>query len=132
MTVSTVGLVLDASAILAYTQGKADVDELVATVVADGGKVLVPAVALAETRSELAYSEELRRLDELLGEAQVAVLSLDGADAVGLGRLAARLNGSIGLAHAVAEAQRHEARLLTAHGGTVRRNIGELDGIVDL
>ncbi|GAA0734744.1 type II toxin-antitoxin system VapC family toxin [Dactylosporangium roseum] len=132
MTGPAVGLVLDASAILAYTQGKADVDELVATVVADGGKVLVPAVALAETRSELAYSEELRRLDELLGEARVTVLSLDGADAAGLGRLAARLNGSIGLAHAVAEAQRHEARLLTAHGGTVRRNIGELDGIVDL
>jgi PIN domain nuclease of toxin-antitoxin system len=132
MTDHVVGLVLDASAVLAYTQGKADVDELVATVVADGGKILVPAVALAETRSELAYSEELRRLDELLAEAQVSVLPLDSADAVGLGRLAARLNSSIGLAHAVAEAQRHEARLLTAHGGTVRRNIGELDGIVDL
>jgi PIN domain nuclease of toxin-antitoxin system len=125
-----VGLILDASAVLAYTQCKSEVDELIAAVVADGGAVLVPAVSLAETRSELAYSEELSRLDELLGT--VGIAPLDGTDAVGLGRLASRLNGSIGLAHAVAEAQRHEARLLTAHGATVRKNIGELDGIVDL
>ncbi|MDG6102592.1 hypothetical protein Daura_42290 [Dactylosporangium aurantiacum] len=124
------GLVLDPSAVLAYTQGKAGVDDLVSTVLADGGAVVVPAVALAETRSELAYAEELARLDTLLGT--VTVAPLDGGDAVGLGRLASRLNGTLGLAHAVAEAHRHEARLLTAHGPTVRRTIGELDGIVDL
>lgn len=124
------GLVLDPSAVLAYTQGDTGVDELVSTVLADGGTVFVPAVSLAETRSELAYAEELGRLDVLLGA--VTVAPLGGDDAVGLGRLASRLNGSLGLAHAVAEAHRHEARLLTAHGPAVRRTIGELDGIVDL
>ncbi|GAA3252004.1 PIN domain-containing protein [Dactylosporangium siamense] len=123
-------LVLDASAVLAYTQGDTGVDELVSTVLADGGTVVVPAVALAETRSELAYAEELARLDALLGT--VTVAPLGGADAVGLGRLASRLNGSLGLAHAVAEAHRHEARLLTAHAPAVRRAIGELDGLVEL
>jgi PIN domain nuclease of toxin-antitoxin system len=130
MTEDGVDLVLDPSAVLAYTQGEAGVDALAATVVAGGGTVFVPAVSLAETRSELAYSEELSRLDRLLAVATVA--PLDGADALGLGRLASRLNGSIGLAHAVAEAERHEARLLTAHGAAVRKNIGELHGIVDL
>lgn len=125
-----VELVLDASAVLAYTQGEADVEDLIAAVTTDGGAVLVPAVALAETRSELAYSEELSRLDRLLG--LVTIAPLDGADAAGLGRLAARLNGSIGLAHAVAEAQRHEAPLVTAHGAAIRRTVGELDGIVEL
>jgi PIN domain nuclease of toxin-antitoxin system len=124
------GLVLDPSAVLAYTQGDDGVDALVATVLADGGTVFVPAVALAETRSELAYAEELGRLDTLLDV--VSVAPLVGDDAIGLGRLASRLNGSLGLAHAVAEAHRHEARLLTAHGPAVRRAIGELDGIVDL
>ncbi|MFF5227287.1 PIN domain-containing protein [Dactylosporangium sp. NPDC000521] len=125
-----IGLVLDPSAVLAYTQGDTGVADLVSTVLADGGTVVVPAVSLAETRSELAYAEELARLDTLLSTATVA--PLDGVDAVGLGRLASRLNGSLGLAHAVAEAHRHEARLLTAHAPTVRRTIGELDGIVDL
>jgi PIN domain nuclease of toxin-antitoxin system len=126
----TTGLVLDPSAVLAYTQGDDGVDALVATVLAGGGTVVVPAVALAETRSELAYAEELARLDTLL--LAVTVVPLDSADAVGLGRLASRLNSGLGLAHAVAEAHRHEARLLTAHGAAVRRTIGELDGIVDL
>ena len=124
------GLVLDPSAVLAYTQGNDGVDDLVSTVLADGGTVVVPAVALAETRSELAYAEELARLDTLLGA--VTVAPLGGDDAVGLGRLASRLNSGLGLAHAVAEAHRHEARLLTAHGSVVRRAIGALDGIVDL
>ncbi|MEV4508958.1 PIN domain-containing protein [Dactylosporangium sp. NPDC049525] len=126
----TVGLVLDPSAVLAYTQGDDSVDAMVATVLADGGTVVVPAVALAETRSELAYAEELGRLDTLIGV--VTVAPLGGDDAIGLGRLASRLNSGLGLAHAVAEAHRHQARLLTAHGSAVRRNIGELDGIVDL
>ncbi|GAA1523702.1 hypothetical protein GCM10009827_045200 [Dactylosporangium maewongense] len=125
-----VGLVLDPAAVLAFTQGDLGVADLVSLVLADGGTVVVPAVSLAETRSELAYAEELARLDTLLSTATVA--PLDGGDAVGLGRLASRLNGSLGLAHAVAEAHRHEARLLTSHGPTVRRTIGELDGIVDL
>ena len=126
----TTGLVLDPSAVLAYTQGNTGVDDLVSAVLADGGTVVVPAVALAETRSELAYAEELARLDTLLGA--VTVAPLGGDDAVGLGRLASRLNSGLGLAHAVAEAHRHEARLLTAHAPAVRRAVGELDGIVEL
>ncbi|GGM43636.1 PIN domain-containing protein [Dactylosporangium sucinum] len=125
-------LVLDTSAILAYTQGKAGVEELVANVVAGGGTVVVPAVAVAETRGELDYREELGRLDALVATTGVRVAPLDGADAVDLGRLASRLNSTVGLAHAVAEAQRHEARLVTAHGAHVRRSLGDLNGIVDL
>jgi len=125
-----VALVLDPSAVLKYTQGKSEIDDMIATVRAGGGAVLVPAVSLAETRSELAYSEELGRLDELL--AAVTVAPLAGADAAGLGGLASRLNGSIGLAHAVAEAQRHAARLLTSHGAAVRKSVGDLDGVLDL
>src|SRR5687767_9949070 len=43
-----VGLVLDASAVLAYTQGKGAVDELLAAVADEDGGTVVAAVALAE------------------------------------------------------------------------------------
>jgi hypothetical protein len=122
-------LVLDSSAILAYTQRKSAVTPLFGEVSA----VVLPALALAETRAELAYTEELFLLSLLTSRLpHVVVAPLSADDAVGVGRLAALLDGRLGLAHAVAEAHRREALLLTAYGKAVRKAIGELDGIVDL
>jgi hypothetical protein len=123
------GLVLDSSAILAYTQRKSAVAPLLGEV----PSVVLPALALAETRAELAYKEELFLLSLLTSRLpHVLVAPLSAGDAVGVGRLAAMLDGRLGLAHAVAEAHRREALLLTAYGKAVRKAIGELDGIVDL
>jgi hypothetical protein len=60
--VMTIGLVLDPSAILAHTQREKGVAHLLA--LAD--RVLLPALALVETRAELAYKEELHLLDLLV------------------------------------------------------------------
>jgi PIN domain nuclease of toxin-antitoxin system len=123
------GLVLDASAILAYTQREHGVVELIGEVDA----VLLPALALAETRAELAYKDELLLLfllTEKLPNARILPLLAD--DALGVGRLSAMLDGRLGLAHAVAEAHRHEAPLLTAYGKTVRKALGDLHGVLDL
>jgi PIN domain nuclease of toxin-antitoxin system len=122
-------LVLDASAILAYTQREHGVVELFGEV----DQVLLPALALAETRAELAYKDELLLLfllTEKLPNARILPLRAD--DALGVGRLSATIDGRLGLAHAVAEAHRHEAPLLTAHGKTVRRTVGDLHGVLDL
>jgi hypothetical protein len=122
-------LVLDSSAILAYTQRKSAVVPLLGEV----SSVVLPALALAETRAELAYKEELFLLSLLTSRLpHVVVAPLEASDALGVGQLAAALDGRLGLAHAVAEAHRHEALLLTAYGKTVRKALGELDGIVDL
>lgn len=125
----TISLVLDPSAVLAYTQRKKGVADLL--VVAD--EILLPALAVVETRAELAYREELRLLDLLTGGFPTArILPLEAPDATGVGHLAALLDGRLGLAHAVAVAYQHSARILTAHGKAVHRAVGDLDGILDL
>jgi len=125
----TGSLVLDPSAILAYTQRKKGVADLLA--VAD--RILLPALAVVETRAELVYREELHLLDLLTdGFPTVEIIALPASDALGVGRLAALLDGKLGLAHAVAVACQHEARIISAYGKAVRRAVGDLDGIVDL
>src|SRR5438105_14511736 len=122
-------LVLDSPAIIAYTQRENGVADLLA--VAD--RVLLPALAVVETRAELAYREELFLLDLLVNRLPtVEIVSLPAADTVGVGRLAALLDGRLGLAHAVAVACRHRARILSAPAKTVRRALGDLDGVIDL
>jgi PIN domain nuclease of toxin-antitoxin system len=123
------GLVLDPSAILAFTQKEKGVGDLLAAASA----VLLPALAVVETRAELAYREELHLLDLLIDRLPtVELVGLAAADAVGVGRLAALLDGRLGLAHAVAVAYRREARILSVHGKAVRRAVGDLDGVLDL
>jgi PIN domain nuclease of toxin-antitoxin system len=122
-------LVLDPSAILAYTQRENAVADLLA--VAD--RILLPALAVAETRAELAYREELHLLDLLTDRLPtVEIIPLPAPDAIGVGRLAALLDGRLGLAHAVAVACQHEARIVSAYGKAIRRAVGDLNGIVDL
>ena len=122
-------LVLDPSAVLAYTQGKHGVVELFGEV----DEIILSGLAVAETRSELVYSEELFLFDLLIYRLPtVTVTPLLTDDAVGTGRLAAMLENRLGLAHSVLEAHRHEALLLTAHAKTVRRAIGDLAGVLDL
>lgn len=122
-------LVLDASAVLAYTQRKHHVLELVG----EADEVILAGLALVEVRSELVYSEELFLFDLLIYRLPtLTVTPLAAGDAVGVGRLGAMLENRLGLAASVLEAHRREALLLTAHGKLVRKAIGELSGVLDL
>lgn len=122
-------LVLDASAVLAYTQRKHRVLELIG----EADEVILAGLALAEVRSELVYSEELFLFDLLIYQLPtLTVTPLVAEDAVGIGRLGAMLENRLGLAASVFEAHRQEALLLTAHGKLVRKAIGELSGVLDL
>jgi hypothetical protein len=122
-------LVVDPSAVLAYTQRKHNVAELLG----EADEVILAGLALAEMRSELVYSEELYLFDLLIYRLPtLTVTPLLAEDAVGVGRLAAMLENRLGLAASVLEAHRREALLVTAHAKLVRKAIGELSGVLDL
>jgi hypothetical protein len=122
-------LVVDPSAVLAFTQRKHNVVELLG----EADEVILAGLALAETRSELVYSEELYLFDLLIYRLPtLSVTPLLAEDAVGVGRIAAMLENRLGLAASVLEAHRQEALLVTAHAKLVRKAIGELAGVLDL
>jgi hypothetical protein len=62
----------------------------------------------------------------------VVLLPMLADDTRLIGEYTAGLAQRLELAHAVREAERHEAQLVTADGDLVRRAFGELYGIVDL
>ena len=122
-------LVLDPSAVLAYTQRKQHVVELIG----EADVLILAGLAVAEIRSELVYSEELFLFDLLIYRLPtLSVTPLAAADAVGVGRLAAMLENRLGLAASVLEAHRQDALLLTAHAKLVRKAIGDLSGVLEL
>jgi hypothetical protein len=122
-------LVLDPSAVLAYTQRKQHVVELIG----EADELILAGLAVAEIRCELVYSEELFLFDLLIYRLPtLSVTPLAAPDAVGVGRLAAMLENRLGLAASVLEAHRQDALLLTAHAKLVRKAIGDLSGVLDL
>jgi hypothetical protein len=115
----SVTVVLDTSAVLAYTKGSIAVGELLSIVADDGDTALVPAACLAE-----AYRRLVDDGDELLGVlasvpcVEVAALSADQAASVGV---VARGATGIDLGHAAAEAVARHAQLATRNHAVMSR-----------
>lgn len=115
----TVTVVLDTSALLAYTNGSIAVGELLSIITDDEDTALVPAACLAQ-----AYRLAETGQDALLGVlttvpcVTLAPLDPDDAGAVGA---AARPASGVDAGHAVIEAVRHEAQVATREANAVGR-----------
>ncbi|MEJ3748758.1 hypothetical protein WEI85_36460 [Actinomycetes bacterium KLBMP 9797] len=115
----SVTVVLDTSALLAYSKGSIAVGELVSIVADDDDTVLVPAACLAEAYRQLPVGQ-----DALLGiltdvtSVEIAPLASEDAPAVGA---SARTVSGIDLGHAAAEAVRHDAQLATQESAAMSR-----------
>lgn len=115
-----VAVVLDTSALLAYTQGHVAVGELIAEVSDERRLVGVPATCLAAAHAVLTdeFAEALLML--LVTTPTIVVLGLGGE--VGeeieqvhqVGRFARAAGGDVGVGHAVHAALDHEAHYATA------------------
>jgi rRNA-processing protein FCF1 len=115
----SVTVVLDTSALLAYTKGSIAVGELVSIISDDDDTVLVPAACLAEANRQLPQGQDAV-LGVLVGITNVEVASLPAEDAIDVGATARSASG-IDLGHAAVEAVRHEAQLATQDGATMSR-----------
>lgn len=113
----SVTVVLDTSALLAYTKGSIAVGELVSIVSDDDDRVLVPATCLAEAYRQLPQGHDAL-LSVLVGITNVEVAPLPAEDATDVGATARPASG-IDLGHAAVEAVRHEAQLATQDGATM-------------
>jgi hypothetical protein len=115
----SVTLVLDTSALLAYTKGSIAVGELLSIITDDEDTALVPASCLAE-----AYRQLPPGPDAILGILTdvpcIAVAPLAPEHAAQVGA-AARQASSVDAGHAAVEAVVHDAQLATQDGATMTR-----------
>jgi hypothetical protein len=129
-----VALVLDTAAVAAFAGGKdLSVGEILGEIADEQALALVPVTALALAYADLGDATQQAMLT-LLAERTptVTVAELPANEARVVGAYAARLGGRLALAHAVREAERHGALLLSGEGDVVRTAFGEVHGIVDL
>jgi hypothetical protein len=129
--VSTVGLVLDTNAVLAYARGSRFVGETIADAADEALDVLVPALCLAEAyrRTETSGWSHVELLAAL---PNVVVAPVEHGDCPFLGGWARTL-GSLDLAQATIEAATHPiVRLMTAHRDLVTRLLPEEWPIIDI
>jgi hypothetical protein len=113
----TIGLVLDASAMVAYARGSEAVGELIVLLGEERRDVALPVVALADA---FGRSDESRHamLRVLLGVAGAVPIPLDPIAAAAVGVLGRRLG--LGVAHAVVLAAAYDAYLVTADASALR------------
>lgn len=128
-----VAVVLDSSALVSFATGDdTTVGELMGEVADEQAFAAVPvtAAALAHARLE----EPGHRILSLLvaQNPSVVVVPMPADEGRLIGQYSAELGQRLGLAHAVREAERHHAQLVTAEGDRVRTAFGEMYGVVDI
>lgn len=107
----TVTVVLDTTAVIAYTKGSVAVGELLSIITDDDDTVLVPATCLAEAHKRLTGQDDaLLSVLAAVPCVEMSPLLPDHAADIGT---AARVCGSIDASHAAAEALAREAQLVT-------------------
>jgi PIN domain len=116
----TVTVVLDTSAVLAYTKGSIAVGELLAIVADDGDTVLIPASCLAAACRHVANGGDEALLRLLSTAPSVALAPLTPEQAMEVGAKARRATG-IDAGHAAAEAIIHDAQLATQEPAEMSR-----------
>jgi hypothetical protein len=127
--VNPVGYVLDAAAMLRYGDS-VELGRLLFGAVETDTVVALPLISLAEAYRR-ATEEQLSLLDALCGQPAVGVLTPAADDALALGGIAASL-GDLDRAHAVVEAMRQRAVLLTPMPAAVRAELPEGWPVVEL
>ena len=129
-----VAVVLDASAVTRFAQGRdAAVGELLGEIADEQSFAAVPVTAIALAHAQLPEPEHQGLLDLLVGQnPTVVVVPMLADEGRLIGQYSAELGQRLGLAHAVREAERNQAQLVTADGDLVRTAFGEIYGIVDL
>lgn len=127
-------VVLDLSALLQFARATdVAVGELVGEVADEEAFIGVPVSSAALAHASLETPEQVAMFALLVDRnLSVVVLPMLSDDSRLIGEYTAGLGQRLELAHAVREAERHEAQLATAEGDLVRRAFGELYGIVDL
>jgi hypothetical protein len=115
----TVTVVLDTSAIVAYTKGSVAVGELLSIIADDGDTVLIPASCLAAAGRQLGHGEEAL-LGVLSTAPCVALAPLTPEQAIPVG-ISARRAAGIDQGHAAVEAIGHSAQLATQDGAAMGR-----------
>jgi hypothetical protein len=115
----SVTVVLDTSAVLAYTKSSVAVGELLSIVADDGDTALIPATCLAEAyRRSTGSGDLLLRVLSTVPCVGLAPLMPEQAAEVGV---TGRGSGGIDVGHAAAEAIRHDAQLATQDGAAMSR-----------
>ena len=115
----TITVILDTSALLAYTKGSVAVGELLSIITDDGDAALIPAACLAEAhRRSTEGADALLSIIATIPCVEHTGLSPDQAPDVGV---LARRGGGVDVGHAVAEAIARGAQLVTQDGVTVSR-----------
>ncbi|MGS2617240.1 hypothetical protein ACVCAH_22345 [Micromonospora sp. LZ34] len=109
-----VAVVLDASALVSYVEGRVAVGELMAEVADEGRQVAVPAACLAAAYAATSSEVGAALIALLMTAPVVRVLPLSGDDARETGTLARSVGGDIALGHAARAALAHEAHVATA------------------
>lgn len=109
-----VAVVLDASALLSYVEGRVAVGELMAEVADGGRQVAVPAACLAAAYAATSSEVGAALLALLMTAPVVRVLPLSGDDARETGTLARSVGGDVALGHAARAALAYEAHVATA------------------
>jgi hypothetical protein len=129
-----VAVVLDTTAVVRFAQGDdLAVGELLGEVADEQAFAVVPVSAIALAHASLRKPDQQILLGWLV-DANPSVLTVPMPADEGrlIGQYAVELGLQLGLAHAVREAERNKAQLVTAEGDVVRAAFGEMYGIVDL
>jgi hypothetical protein len=124
-----VSYVLDAGAMLRYGSSL-ELGQLLGGAVETATPIALPLISLAEAYRR-ASEDQMHLLDALCEQPAVAVVVPCADDALALGGIAAAL-GDLDRAHAVIEAMRRRAVLLTTSPGAMRTELPEGWPVLDL
>lgn len=108
-----IAVVLDATALTAYVEGRVAVGELVAEVADEGRQIGVPAVCLAAAQANARSDIDAALLRLLMATPVVRLLPLSGNDAEETGVLARAAGADLAVGHAAQVALAHEAHYVT-------------------
>ncbi|WDZ83750.1 hypothetical protein [Micromonospora cathayae] len=127
-----IAVVLDATALTAYTRGQVAVGELMAEVADEGRHVAVPAACLAAAYAAGRDDLDTAMLALLMASPVVRVMPLGPENARQSGALARPADGDIALGHAAVVALTHEAHYATTDPKAAAAVLPERWSILDL
>ncbi|WBB78158.1 hypothetical protein O7606_18165 [Micromonospora sp. WMMD882] len=113
MSDDDIAVVLDATALTAYTRGQVAVGELMAEVADEGSQIAVPAACLSAAYAAGRGELDTAMLALLMASAAVRVVPLGPAAARQAGVLARSVDGDIAVGHAAVVALTHGAHYAT-------------------
>ncbi len=123
-------VLLDTSAVAAYTRGSVAVGELIMMVADEDGHIGVPVTCVAEVYADARGVEEAMLEHLTAATPGVVVLPMEPKDAAAIGRVS-RLSG-LGVGHAIVAAKSASAYIATADGKRVRQLVDDERMVIDV